>query len=129
MFFSNTRLHMQNHPNPTTNQYQFCTENNVITTAFGQLLSNPTEENKVSIASPPKNVKFIIPVSRSGVTSNESTFNAVDSTTRTITHVKDIFPLNFSLSQSQTTLVDTNMKNDSEEIPLLPIENSNEQNK
>jgi hypothetical protein len=56
----------------------------------------------VSIISAPKNVKFIIPFGRSGLTSNDSTFGVLDSTTRTITHVKDIFPLNPPL-QSQTT--------------------------
>jgi hypothetical protein len=98
-------------------------------------------ENKVSIVSAPKNVKFIIPMGRSGITSNESTYGVIDSTTRTITHVKDIFPLN-PLFQSQTTnsssnsvvttsLFDTDQRNevskdDSEDIPLLPNENSDE---
>ncbi len=128
----------------------------MITAALGQLLStasqNPAEEirltgneNKVSIVSGPKNVKFIIPFARSGITSNESSFGVIDSTTRTITHVKDIFPLN-PLLQSQidtfnhssssnsaitTPLFDTDQqqemsKDDCEDTPLLPNEDSNE---
>ncbi len=131
----------------------------MITAALGQLLSktsqNPTinsahtmNDNKVSIVSAPKNVKFIIPFGQSGGTSNESTFGVIESSTRTITHVKDIFSVN-SLSQSQMTpnqesetvitSLSSNslatassfnteqqqemMKSDSEEIPLLSNEN------
>lgn len=150
MLISNSRLRLQNRSNPNTNEYQFCTENSVITAALSHILSNSTDENKLSIVSPPKNVKFVVPLTRSGMASNDSTYGVVDSTTRTITHVKDIFPLNLT-SQSQiianendilhnradspvttSILVDTNQQhetiiNDSEEIPLLPIENSNEQ--
>jgi len=121
---------MKNHSQRSnTNEYQFCTENNVITTALSQFLSNSIDENRVSIVSPPKNVKFVIPVARSGIASNESTYNVVDSTTRTITHVKDIFPLNlFSQSQIMNNENENEItKNESEEIPLLPIKNSNEQ--
>jgi hypothetical protein len=121
------------------NDYQFCDENNALTAALGQLLSttsqNSTDEmrvaendNKVSIVSAPKNVKFIIPLGRSGITSNESTFGVIESTTRTITHVKDIFPLN-PISQSQINTEEHQQemtKSDSEEIPLLSNENSNE---
>jgi hypothetical protein len=85
-------------------------------------------DNKVSIVSAPKNVKFIIPLGRSGITSNESTFGVIESTTRTITHVKDIFPLN-PISQSQINTEEHQQemtKSDSEEIPLLSNENSNE---
>jgi hypothetical protein len=57
----------------------------------------------VSIISAPKNVKFLIPLNRSGITSNDSTFGVIDSTTRTITHVKDIFPLNPPLQSRITT--------------------------
>lgn len=133
-------------PNQTTNEsfaeYQFCTENNVLTTALTQLLSTaPTQNstindnnNKVSIVSAPKNVKFIIPLARSGITSNESTFGVIESTTRTITHVKDIFPLNpltqspsDSEQQQQQQPQRTAMtKSDSEEVPLLSNENSDD---
>jgi hypothetical protein len=95
----------------------------------------------VSIVSAPKNVKFIIPLGRSGITSNESTFGVIESTTRTITHMKDIFPLNSAL-QSQTTTTtmisngdDTRLHHDQNEItktnneqqPLLQNSDSNEQ--
>jgi hypothetical protein len=121
------------------NDYQFCDENSAITAALGQLLAttsqNSTDEvhtvendNKVSFVSAPKNVKFIIPLGRSGVTSNESTFGVIESTKRTITHVKDIFPLN-PISQSQINTEENQQeitKSDSEEIPLLSNENSND---
>lgn len=67
----------------------------------------PVANEGVSIVSAPKNVKFIIPLGRSGITSNDSTFGVIESTTRTITHVKDIFPLNSSL-QPQTTTTTNN---------------------
>lgn len=98
------------------NEYQFYTENSVLGSALNRLMS-PSSQNTtnnsideartnvmnegVSIVSAPKNVKFIIPLGRSGITSNDSTFGVIESTTRTITHMKDIFPLNSSL-QSQT---------------------------
>jgi hypothetical protein len=69
----------------------------------------------VSIVSAPKNVKFIIPLGRSGITSNESTFGVIESTTRTITHVKDIFPLNPSV-QSQTTTTTTTTNNEDDTV-------------
>jgi hypothetical protein len=131
-FFRRARFHLQSqlpsttnnnnngHQNLTNNdafnEYQFYTENSVLGAALNRLMS-PTSQNTtsnsidetrattnegVSIVSAPKNVKFIIPHGRSGITSNESTFSVIESTTRTITHVKDIFPLNSSL-QSQTT--------------------------
>lgn len=130
--------------------------NNMITAAINQLLSTTSQkltdeicftgnENKVSIAAP-KNVKFLIPFIRSGINSNESSLSVIDSTTRTITHVKDIFTLNNPTVQSQITnhetdtvtfssfpnsvIIDTEqpemIKNDSEEIPLLFNENSND---
>jgi len=130
-----------------SNTDTFNDENSVVTAALGQLLSttsqNPTinskdeirltgNENTVSIVSAPKNVKFIIPLSRSGITSNESTFSVIESTTRKITHVKDIFPLN-PLSQSQIDTVTLTSSSNSEqidpenqqdeEIPLLSKEN------
>ncbi len=61
---------------------------------------------------------FLIPFGRSGMTSNESTFSVIESTTRTITHVKDIFPLN-SLSQSQTTTTNHEIH------PITPSSSSN----
>jgi hypothetical protein len=98
-----------------------------------------TTNEGVSIVSAPKNVKFIIPLGRSGITSNESTFGVIESTTRTITHMKDIFPLN-STSQSQTTTTtltingdDTSLRQDQNELsktngeqqPLLQNNDSN----
>ncbi|CAF3900552.1 unnamed protein product [Rotaria sp. Silwood2] len=97
--------------NESFNEYQFYTENSVLGAALSRLMSKNPRSNSidetstapnegVSIVSAPKNVKFLIPLVRSGITSNESTFGVIESTTRTITHVKDIFPLNSS-SQSQ----------------------------
>jgi hypothetical protein len=113
-----------------------------------------TVNEGVSIISAPKNVKFLIPLGRSGITSNESTFGVIESTTRTITHVKDIFPFNptspnqitvnngedtvtvsSSNSGASATLFDTGRRQDqnemvssnSEEMPLLPNDNSNQQ--
>ena len=158
---SNNNHHHQHLPNSDSfNEYQFYTENSVLGAALNRLMSptsqtiatNSTDDTRttanegVSIVSAPKNVKFLIPLSRSGITSNESTFGVIESTTRTITHVKDIFPLNPS-SQSQTTnngedmmnspskslptssVFDTGRRqdeNDSEQQSLLPINNSNQ---
>jgi len=113
---NNNNGHQNLTNNDAFNEYQFYTENSVRGAALNRLMS-PTSQNTtsnsidetrattnegVSIVSAPKNVKFIIPLGRSGITSNDSTFGVIESTTRTITHVKDIFPLNSSL-QSQTT--------------------------
>ena len=112
-----------------------------------------TANEGVSIVSAPKNVKFLIPLGRSGITSNDSTFGVIESTTRTITHVKDLFPLN-STSQSQTTTINNDddtiitssnarrtstivdvdlchdqddvIKNDNEQQPLLQNSDSNQ---
>jgi len=181
--FRRARFHLQSQPLSTTNnnghqnlinsdafnEYQFYTENSVLGAALNRLMS-PTSQNTtihsidetrttanegVSIVSAPKNVKFIIPLVRSGLTSNESTFGVIESTTRTITHVKDIFPINSSL-QSQTTTINNGddtatastssnstitspffepgrrqdqneiIKSDSEQQPLLQNSNSNQ---
>ncbi|CAF4328042.1 unnamed protein product, partial [Adineta steineri] len=102
--------------NDAFHEYQFYSENSVLGAALNRLMS-PTSQNTtihsidelrpqnnegVSIISAPKNVKFLIPLNRTGITSNESTFGVIESTTRTITHVKDIFPLNPPV-QSQIT--------------------------
>jgi hypothetical protein len=134
-FFRRGRFHLQSQPSSTTNNnghqtltnndpfndYQFYTENSVLGAALSRLMS-PTSQNEtthsidetratanegVSIVSAPKNVKFIIPFGRPGIASNESTFGVIESTTRTITHVKDIFPLNSPL-QSQITTTSNN---------------------
>jgi hypothetical protein len=109
--------------------------------------------DKVSIVSAPKNVKFLIPLVRSGITSNESTFGVIESTTRTITHVKDIFSSNpssesriqttnetdtISPSSSSNSAITASLfdiesrqdrtKSDSEEIPLLPQNNNSSDN-
>ncbi|CAF0782612.1 unnamed protein product [Rotaria sordida] len=97
--------------NESFNEYQLYTENSILGAALNRLMSqNPTNNSmdetrtvpneNLSIVSAPKNVKFLIPLVRSGITSNESTFGGMESTTRNIRHVKDIFSLN-SLSQSQ----------------------------
>ena len=136
--------------NLSNDNYQFSTDNEAITAALGQLFSTTSSntndhnsnENKVSIVSAPKNVKFIIPLSRSGLDSNENTFGVIDSTTRTITHVKDIFPLNSLVASSTTnhppminpsssSIFDTEeqqdtSKDDYEDIPLLFQDHSNE---
>ena len=118
--------------------------------------SNSLEETRLnpsdgfSIVSAPKNVKFLIPLNREGITSNESTYGLVESTSRTITHVKDIFPLSpsainvpnvqqvngSSSSQSAETseIFDHEQsqsrpeisKSDSEEAPLLRTETFNQ---
>ena len=75
------------------------------------MIKQPNEG--VSIVAAPKNIKFHVPLSRSGMNSNESTFRVIDSTTAPITHVKDIFPLN-SLSKSQTRI--PKMDNDGREL-------------
>lgn len=153
----------QNLPNNDSfNDYQFYPDNSVLNAAVSQLMHsrsqyttiNSTNEirvagnDRVSYVAGPKNVKFLVPLTQSGVTSNESTLGLVESTTRTITHVRDIFPLNSSL-QSQTitnpeveTITSSNSviraslfdvecrqtatQSDSEEIPLLPSDNSND---
>ena len=129
IYFSRSRFHLPAQSSSITNhhahsnlvnsdafnEYQFYTENSVLGAALNHLMSptsqtatnNSFEEARttanegVSIVSAPKNVKFLIPLGRSGITSNDSTFGVIESTTRTITHVKDLFPLN-SASQSQT---------------------------
>lgn len=103
------------------NDYQFYTEDSVLGAALHRLMSpttpstvnhsveeaRTTTNDGVSIVSAPKNVKFLVPLGRSGLASNESTFGVIESTTRTITHVKDIFPLNSS-TQSQTVVTINN---------------------
>lgn len=99
------------------NEYQLYPENNVLGAALGQLFShslqkktmNPTDticiedNNKISIVTAPKNVKFLIPSGRSGITSNDSTFGVIEATKRTITHVKDLFPINSELESEAIT--------------------------
>lgn len=120
--------------------------NQVLPAAFGQLFSTTSpntndqtnNDNRMSFVSAPKNVKFIIPLTRSGADSNENTFSVIESTTRTITHVKDIFPFqpvvqsSVNTHPSSTTVVnieddeqqnDMN-KDDCEELPLLFHEDS-----
>ncbi|CAF1117906.1 unnamed protein product [Rotaria sp. Silwood1] len=112
--------------NESFNEYQLYTENSVLSAALNRLMSqnpkrssidetNTAPNEGVSIVSAPKNVKFLIPLTRSGITSNESTFGVIESTTRTITHVKDIFPLNSS-SQSQKGATTTNNVGDTNNV-------------
>ena len=128
---TNTTNHQHLINNDLFNEYQFYTENSVLNAALNRLISpisqtttsNSNDETRaianegVSIVSAPKNVKFIIPLGRSGIASNESTFGVIESTTRTITHVKDIFPLN-TTSQPQATT--TTMANNGDEPGLRP---------
>ena len=124
--------------NDPTHDYQFYTEQSIIGAALNQMMSsnisntapNTTEESRasnnegISIVSVPKNVKFLIPLGRSGMNSNESTFGLIESTTRTITHMKDVFPLTISTQSSslmndgenQTNLVSTSDVNLLEDI-------------
>ena len=83
-----------------------------------------TTNEGVSIVSAPKNVKFLVPLGRSGLGSNESTYGVIESTTRTITHVKDIFPLNSS-TQSQTTIT---LHNEDEGLTTSAFETAVNQN-
>ena len=129
--FRRSRFHLQSQSTSTVNHhhshhngglhdpfndYQFYTEHSELGAALNRLMSpnqhyastnaaddtrNPPNES-VSIVSAPKNVKFLIPLGRSGLASNESTLGVIESTTRTITHIKDIFPLNAS-SQNQAS--------------------------
>ena len=127
------------------NDYQLYTEHTVLGAALSQLMS-PNGQNTsansfdevrsagnegVSIVSAPKNVKFLIPLGRPGVTSNDSTFGLIESTTRTITHMKDIFPLNGSPQCPAVTNLtspdrDETGKSDGEESPLLANESRNQ---
>lgn len=138
-------FHLQSQPSSTMNnnnhipknesfsEFQFYTENTALEAALNRLIS-PSSQNKnanltdetytvpnegVSIVSAPKNVKFLIPLVRSGITSNESTFGVIESTTRTITHVKDIFPYNNS-AQSQIAASKTT-DNVGESMSTCPI--------
>lgn len=142
------KSHSRDQVNLSNENYQFSTDNEMITAALGQLFSTTSSntsdlvnnDNKVSIVSAPKNVKFIIPLSRSGLDSNENTFGVIDSTTRTITHVKDIFPLNSFVSSpsannhpsmanpsvSSTFDTEDTNKDDCEDIPLLFQDHSND---
>lgn len=161
LFFRRSRYHQTStttNPNSTLNdssaEYQLFTERSVLGAALNQMISSNTrnsiDETRLntsdgfSIVSAPKNVKFLIPLGRSGVTSNESTYGLVESTSRTITHVKDIFPLNSSVgnssnvqqtnvigsSSSQTeSLAADSMRNDSEDAPLLNEETFNQKSK
>ncbi|CAF1462733.1 unnamed protein product [Rotaria magnacalcarata] len=148
------------------NEYQFYSGNSVLSSALDQLFSRSTQKNimnssdrvhaednsnKISIIAVSKNVTFLIPSDRSGITSNDSTFDVNESTTRTIAPVEDIFPVNSSL-QSQTitsneinTVAPSSSSNSvanslllekdqqqeivrsaSEEIPLLTSDNLND---
>ena len=116
--------------NDSLNESQFYTENNVLGAALNRLtlstsqntINNCNDETcttpneGVSVASVPKNVKFHVPLSRSDMNSNESTFGVIDSTTAPITHVKDIFPLT-SLSKSQTRI--PKMDNDGRDLATV----------
>lgn len=123
------------------NECQFYTENSVLGAALNQLMSpnghnasnhsfdeaRTTGNEGVSIVSAPKNVKFLIPLGRSGITSNDSTFGLIESSTRTITHVKDIFPFSGAIqSQPATSNAEEPIKSDSEESPLLENETRNQ---
>ncbi|CAF4233344.1 unnamed protein product, partial [Rotaria sordida] len=109
------------------------------------------DSNKVSIISIPKHVKFLISSDLSDITSNDSTFGIIESTTGQITHVKDIFSVNFPLESQIITKNETDkvisssssnsvtntllfnnkhqeeiVKNGNEESPLLMNDNFND---
>lgn len=69
---------------------------------------NASPNESISIFSAPKNVKFLIPLMRSGITSNESTLGVIESSTRSITHMKDIFPLNSAALSQKETITENN---------------------
>lgn len=157
-FFRRSRPRTPAAPVPTTtnfrdqqnlfnDDYQLSMGNHVLPAAFGQLFSttspNTTDhsnnENQVSFISAPKNVKFLIPLARSGADSNENTYSVIESTTRTITHVKDIFPFHPPVPsatnnhQSSTSILHTEddeqhdmNKDDCEDLPLLFHDDSND---
>ncbi|CAF3558384.1 unnamed protein product [Rotaria socialis] len=115
----NNNQHSTLPKNDSFNEYQFYTDNSVLGAALNHLMSqnsatNPNDEictvpnEGVSIVSAPKNVKFLIPLARSGITSNESTFGVIESSTRTITHVKDIFSLNSPPPSQKVTATQNN---------------------
>ncbi|CAF1032924.1 unnamed protein product [Adineta ricciae] len=167
---SNSRMNPNDRPTLPTNNfindYQFYSENNALNAALSQILQTTSQDSdknssdeiriggneKMSIVSGPKNVKFLIPLARSGLTSNDSTLGVIESTTRTITHVKDIFPVHVA-QQSHTTATNIDLdtitpssstnsavaatlfdveqpatvtNSDGEEIPLLPVDNYND---
>ncbi|CAF1132327.1 unnamed protein product [Didymodactylos carnosus] len=109
--------------NDSYDDYDLYAEKNVLSAALSRLLSpsstipanggtNLLDENDVLISTRPsssdyvvtdkKNVKFFIPLSRSGVTSNEDTIGVIESTSRRIAHVKDLFSYNNTLQPSIT---------------------------
>ncbi|CAF2459125.1 unnamed protein product [Rotaria sp. Silwood2] len=132
-----SRFHLQSQYTPSTsnndhrnlsnddpfNEYEFHSENGVFSAALNRLFSNTlpnktsnsTDEvlvydnNKVSFVSVPKNVTFLIPSGLSGITSNDSTFSAIESTIRTTTHIKDIFPVKASSESQSITKDETDM--------------------
>ncbi|CAF3425386.1 unnamed protein product [Rotaria sp. Silwood1] len=155
---TNNNNHQNRSNNDSSNEYEFYYDNGVLGTALNQLFSNTSpnktmnsikedstdDNNKVSIASVPKNVTFLIPSSLSSITSNESTFDVIETTTRTTNHIKDIFSVNSPLESQKITKNETDtvtsssspnsvtntllfdkenehkiVKNDSEESPLL----------
>ena len=91
------------------------TSQNTISNSNDETCIAPNED--VSTVSTSKNVKFLIPLSRSGMNSNGSTLSLMDSTTRSITHVKDIFSSSSPLLQSQT--ITTKMKNNERDVVTI----------
>ncbi|CAF0763759.1 unnamed protein product [Rotaria sordida] len=162
---TNNNDHQNLTNNDPFNDYEVYSDNSVLSGAFNQLFSNTplnktmnstdkvlvNDSNKVSIISIPKHVKFLISSDLSDITSNDSTFGIIESTTGQITHVKDIFSVNFPLESQIITKNETDkvisssssnsvtntllfnnkhqeeiVKNGNEESPLLMNDNFND---
>ncbi|CAF4502299.1 unnamed protein product, partial [Rotaria socialis] len=163
---NNNNDHQQLLNSDPYNEYQFYSGNSVLSSALDQLFSHSTQKNimnssdrvhaednsnKISIVAASKNVTFLIPSVRSGITPNDSAFDVNESTTRTITHVKDIFPANSSFQSHTITSNEINtatpssssdsvtnslllekdqqqeiVRSANEEIPLLKSDNLND---
>ena len=103
-------------------------DNSLLGMALGQLLSTAAQQSynsaandsgsngneSVTILPVTKNVKFLIPLDRSGLTSNDSTLGTNERDNREIPRVQDIFP-----SNPPEIDVRSNEPDSSEQIPLL----------
>lgn len=103
-------------------------DNSLLGMALGQLLSTAAQQTyssaanesgsngneSVTILPGTKNVKFLIPMGRSGLTSNDSTLGTNERDDRVIRRVQDIFPSNPPEDNEKSNEPDS-----SEQIPLL----------
>ena len=153
-----------NFPVNSMNENRVRFDRNFLGTTINQLLSNGTQHSYINsgeevyavdadnltVISAPKNVKFLIPLARSGLTSNESTFGVNEHDNRVIKNVRDIFsfesknselhpekesvstpPTILELSESHSFIEETNpdptemIENYREDSPLLGDPKSN----